>query len=124
MPKLGSVKLRTGLIIGATAILVMSALTTVFFVDPTITVHLKNDYPTRVSVSCQKSTDAQPGHELSIPISVFNPFPCWVYEGKSTDENPKYLGCLRFNPLVDHQALLSEVVSHLSEDHCWDTAPR
>jgi len=109
----------------ASVVLVTIASAIIVFVsDPTTTMRLKNDYATPVTLSFCGGTSAAPGQEVSAPMSIFNSFPCFVYEEEIDGGQGTYVGCLRFDPLVDHETVLSAVVSHLSQDRCWATAPR
>lgn len=96
----------------------------VFVGDPKTTIRLTNDYETRVDLSFCGGSSAEPGHQVSLPIEIFDAHPCFLYAGGSRDRHPVYLGCLRFDPLVNREKELSSVVSDLSEEACWATAPR
>jgi hypothetical protein len=97
------------------------------FADPKTTVRLTNDASQSLFVDCGGANPTvAPGHKVSIPMSIFNPFPCLVSEEDIGTANhaAKWFGCLRFNPLVDHATLLSQVISHVTLERCWATAPR
>lgn len=120
---LGERRVEAGIVAAVVLIMVSVAFVLVVW-DPKVRVHLRNDYATAVDLSFCGGTSAAPGRPVSFTISVFDPFPCYVYSGTEHSAHPIYLGCLQFNPLIDRQSVLSSFVSDLSEERCWETAPR
>ena len=113
----------------AAAAMIVLLFLVVVFADPKTTVQLTNDTPQTLSLGCNgASPTVAPDHKVSIPMSIFNPFPCLVSVDKSGKPGQAarwmWFGCLRLNPLIDHATRLSQLVSRISLERCWANAPR
>ena len=116
------------LVIVALACLIVVFLAVVF-ANPKTTVRMRNDTSSSLFLECSgASPTVAPGDEVTIPMSVFNPFPCLVSE-RVVDPHGglaqwTWGGCLNVNPLVPHATRLSQLISHSSLQRCLANAPR
>ena len=96
----------------------------VVFADPVTTVRLTNDTSQSLFLSCiGADATVVPSHKVSMPISIFNPSPCLV-SAEHVGTADGWFGCLHFNPLIDHETRLSQLITHTTLERCWATAPR
>jgi hypothetical protein len=109
----------SAIVVSVLVIAVVSA-GVLFFYDPAVSVHLKNDSNKLLELSCEaRDVIARPDSEVVIPVSWGQPEPCFVTVGK--DENNHagpYGGCVFVNPLLDHFTLLSQATHHWSIARC------
>jgi hypothetical protein len=112
--------LKAGLTVGGAVAIVIAGVCT-YAADPDETVTLTNDNPYRVALSCEAGYPAaNPGAKLHVPVSIFDPQPCYAYtDDLSTKSHVGlYVGCLFIDLFTSHTNEFSSQARPIGSAKC------